>query len=87
MTPKDLDKLIEKYLEGKCTQEEMDLVDSLYASVGKNPPFLSANTGEEPTSAAGERILRQIDEHVQKRQVGMNRTLRSGKWKKQQVEH
>ena len=79
MTPKDLDKLIEKYLEGKCTQEEMDLVDSLYASVGKNPPFLSANTGEEPTSAAGERILRQIDEHVQ-RSTGAQVSTRLPLW-------
>jgi transmembrane sensor len=70
MTPKDLDKLIEKYLEGKCTQEEMDLVDSLYASIGKNPPILSADTANEPTSSTGQRILSQLDEHVQ-RQTGV----------------
>lgn len=65
MTPKELDKLIEKYLEGKCTQEEIDLVDSLYASMGKNSHLLSANTAEGPISSAGHRILRRVDEHLQ----------------------
>lgn len=37
MAPEDLDKLIERYLEGNCTQEECDFVDAWYASLG-NPP-------------------------------------------------
>ena len=65
MTPKDLDKLLEKYLEGNCTQEEMDLVDSIYASMGKTPSLPSANTAEAPTSSAGQRILQHLDEQVQ----------------------
>lgn len=36
MAPKDLDKLIEKYLEGKCSREERALIDSLYAGLGNN---------------------------------------------------
>ena len=38
MVPKDLDKLIEKYLEGKCTEAECAVVESLYASLGDKAP-------------------------------------------------
>lgn len=35
MVPKDLDKLIEKYLRGTCTEAERKLVDDLYSSLGR----------------------------------------------------
>src|SRR5690606_11516876 len=34
MAPKELDKLIEKYLAGTCTEEERDLIDAFYANLG-----------------------------------------------------
>lgn len=34
MVPKDLDNLIQKYLDGTCTEAERKLVDDLYSSLG-----------------------------------------------------
>ena len=62
MDPKDLDKLIEKYLEGKCTKEESAYIDSLYASLGRDPGG-KAGPSEAPMSSAESRILSALEAH------------------------
>lgn len=63
MAPKDLDKLIEKYLEGKCTPEELELVESLYASLGQNSSLISDRHAEEHR-AAQQRMLQRVEQHA-----------------------
>ena len=64
MAPKDLDKLIEKYLDGKCTAEECAFIDSWYARLGKNPDALyGAETGDDGVADAGSRMLKNVQAH------------------------
>lgn len=65
MVPKDLDKLIEKYLEGKCTDEERVVVESLYASLGDKPPIDCPELPSEDIEARANRILRSVHAHMQ----------------------
>lgn len=63
MAPKDLDKLIEKYLAGKCTDEENDLINSWYAALG-NHPHADANAVKERMVASEHRILKKLQTHT-----------------------
>ena len=65
MAPKDLDKLIEKYLDGKCTAEECAFIDSWYAALGKNPDASHTTEIEEGFASAGERMLKSVQAHSQ----------------------
>jgi len=65
MAPKDLDKLIEKYLQGKCTKEENDFVNSWYSALGKNTKDIKADVFDNKISAAGSRIFRRLQVHAQ----------------------
>jgi transmembrane sensor len=60
MLPNDLDKLIEKYLQGTCTEAEQKLVNDLYSSLGGD-----AGKGGKPAieniDAVEARILQKID--------------------------
>ncbi len=58
MTPKDLDKLIEKYLEGNCTPKERKFIETWYASLGSERQNDSAD-GSDLTET-GNRILQHI---------------------------
>lgn len=65
MDPKDLDKLIQKYLDGKCTEEEIHFVDAWYSALGKN----TGKAGEgaltkDKISAAEIRILNSLQKHA-----------------------
>lgn len=64
MAPYDLDKLIEKYLEGKCTKEERDLIDSWYSTLGSKGPIPPPRVSEDQVAAAGGRILRHLQVHA-----------------------
>lgn len=61
MAPEDLEKLLVKYLEGKCTKEESDYVNSWYSALGSDriPGPL-----EENIAAAEERMLENIQVHA-----------------------
>ncbi|MGC1242832.1 MAG: FecR domain-containing protein [Chryseosolibacter sp.] len=65
MAPKDLDKLIEKYLDGKCTEEECAFIDSWYAALGKHPDLAQSSENDQNIASAGERILRKVHSHTQ----------------------
>src|SRR5688500_5597796 len=66
MAPKDLDTLIEKYLAGKCSQEELHLVESLYASLGNNPALRSKGPSDKEAHSAQQRMLRVVEDHAGK---------------------
>lgn len=68
MDPKELDRLIEKYLEGKCTDDERRLIDSLYSSLDAAGSGASALPSEERMNGAEERILRGLNAHAQETQ-------------------
>lgn len=65
MVPKDLDKLIEKYLEGRCTEAERAVVESLYVSLGDKAPDNSSNLPLEDEEERAHRILRSVQAHIQ----------------------
>lgn len=65
MTPKYLDKLIKKHLQGKCTEEESDFIDSWYSSLGKNIDQREKDTlSEDKISSAGVSILKNLQKHT-----------------------
>ena len=64
MAPKDLDKLIEKYLQGKCSKAECDLIDSLYAGLGKNQDHPVTDVFEKRISSAETKILNNLEAHT-----------------------
>lgn len=66
MAPKDLDTLIEKYLAGKCSQEELHLVESLYASLGNNPALRPKGPSDNEALSAQQRMLRVVEDHASK---------------------
>jgi len=68
MTPKDIDKLIERYLEGTCTPEERDFVDAFYASLDGNASELAGDTAE--TLEAGRRLAGKINEQATAKSPG-----------------
>lgn len=65
MAPKDLDKLIEKYLDGKCTAEECAFIDSWYAALGRHPDAHAGEADEERFASARERMLGNLQTHSQ----------------------
>lgn len=64
MAPYDLDKLIEKYLEGKCTKEEREFIDSWYSTLGRKGPIPPPHVSEDQLAAAGDRILQHLQAHT-----------------------
>lgn len=76
MTPNDLDNLIEKYLEGKCTPEEIEFIDSLYRRLGNSARDFSALPSPEKVSATGAHILREIQQHAAAGKVGHSQKRR-----------
>jgi len=60
MAPKDLDKLIEKFLQGKCTREESDFINSWYSGLGKHPDQTSVKDFEDKLLSAETRMLRHL---------------------------
>ena len=64
MAPKDLDKLIEKYLAGNCTQEERDFIDACYSALGQEMTGTGGDGAAERISSAEDRIAAQIREHT-----------------------
>ncbi len=64
MAPKDLDKLIAKYLEGKCTKEEREFVDSLYSTLGKDPALHFQDRFKEKISSAERTVLDNLQKHM-----------------------
>ncbi len=62
MAPKDLDRLIEKYLAGNCTKAERDFIDTWYASLG-NREFTPRSTDPDLASTAN-RILGRLEERT-----------------------
>lgn len=63
MTPKDLDKLISKYLEGKCTPDEVDFIESLYSSLGSSAELKDKDVAFK-TSSAENRMLAKLRRHT-----------------------
>lgn len=57
MVPEDLDKLIEKYLEGRCTEEERQFVEAWYAALGRKEEELSSPTFIQKAREAEARLL------------------------------
>ena len=66
MDPKDLDRLIQKYLEGNCSEEERRLIDSLYSSLGTNTTDTPVYPEKEQLKVAEERILRSLTDHTER---------------------
>ncbi len=62
MAPKDLDKLIEKYLEGNCTPAERDFIETWYTSLGTER--LSSPVTDDDLAETGDRILQHIGERT-----------------------
>ena len=73
MAPKDLDKLIEKYLEGKCSQDERAFIDSLYSGLGNHPDLHSDDRFEERIRSAERSILNRLQEDVAAARQGSRR--------------
>lgn len=63
MTPKDLDKLIEKYLNGKCTAEECAFLDAWYTTLGEDPDATETMELEQGFASAEERVLKNLQAH------------------------
>jgi transmembrane sensor len=63
MAPKDLDKLIEKYLAGNATKEESEFINSWYHALGEHPSPASKPL-EETISSAEFRILKNLQAHA-----------------------
>jgi len=64
MAPKDLDKLIEKYMDGRCTREECAYINSLYSALGKKPHSSSPELSTEEIASRADRILRNLASHT-----------------------
>lgn len=65
MDPKDLDKLIQKYLDGKCTEEETRSIDAWYSALGKNAWKAGEETlNKDKIAAVESRILNHIQKHT-----------------------
>jgi hypothetical protein len=61
MAPKNLDKLIKKYLQGKCNDEESDFIDAWYSALGGNIDKVGEDClNEDKISSAETRILRNL---------------------------
>ncbi|HEX8037800.1 MAG TPA: FecR domain-containing protein [Chryseosolibacter sp.] len=73
MAPKDLDKLIEKYLEGTCSKEERAFIDSLYSNLGSNQDLHSDPRFEERITAAEKNILHRLQQGVVAAREGSRR--------------
>jgi transmembrane sensor len=84
MAPRDLDKLIEKYLQGKCSQQESEFIDAWYASLGKNAgsEITSVSTDEHLALAEG-RILANLQKYTSAASNRKTREIRmtSSRWK------
>jgi ferric-dicitrate binding protein FerR (iron transport regulator) len=63
MAPRDLDKLLQKYLAGNCSEEERDLIDAWYASLGTTSADPEESVNEKMLPAEG-RILHALREHA-----------------------
>ncbi|HEY9489062.1 MAG TPA: FecR domain-containing protein [Chryseosolibacter sp.] len=77
MSPEELDKLIEKYLEGKCTDEECDYINSWYLSLGKDrgQPL---NRISDQIASTENRMLNRLQSHALQGSTGTKR--RSLSW-------
>lgn len=64
MGPKDLEKLLAKYLEGTCTQDEQKLVESIYSSLGAQPKGNVDSPMEARAASAEQRILDAVRRHA-----------------------
>ena len=62
MIPKDLDKLIKNYLQGKSNKEEAKFIDTWYSSLGKNTPVLPLS--EKEAGSVENRILENLKKHT-----------------------
>ncbi len=61
MSPTDLDKLLEKYLAGKCSEEERSLIDAWYSRLGKDNA--DQPVAEHQLTSAEAKILSGIGHH------------------------
>ena len=72
MAPKDLKKLLEKYLAGDCTEQECDLIEAWYFKLGRN------DASEVPENdrivSAGAQILHKIEQHTRTASPDVART-------------
>jgi len=66
MVPKDLDKLIEKYLDGTCTDAERKLIDDLYSSLGRGTEK-SGDAANQNVQGVEARILQRLQEQTSAR--------------------
>ena len=78
MVPKDLDKLIEKYLEGNCTEAERTVVKSFYASLGGAAPGQASGMSSHDDQLRADRMLTKI---VARTQDVENDDHRSHSWR------
>jgi transmembrane sensor len=76
MAPKDLDKLIEKYLAGNCTQEERDLIDGWYSSLGGETSAQAGEPEDKKVLATENRIVTNIQRHTHAPTPGLQETSR-----------
>ena len=63
MVPKDLDKLIAKYVDGTCTEAERKLIDDLYSSLGRETEN-ARGAANEDMQGVEERILRNLEQRT-----------------------
>lgn len=64
MDPKDLDRLIEKYVAGKCTPEECDNINSWYATLGTGTGHSAPRLTEDEIASSRDRILKNLAAHT-----------------------
>jgi transmembrane sensor len=64
MAPRDLDKLIAKYIEGKCTEEETDFINSWYSALGNSADPAAFSITEDRIASAGDRMLKNLQVHT-----------------------
>jgi transmembrane sensor len=64
MAPRDLDKLITKYLAGKCTEEEADFINSWYSALGQSADPAALRITEDRIASTEDRILKNLRVHT-----------------------
>lgn len=61
MAPKDLNRLLEKYLAGKCTEAEREMIDSWYGALGGKQELNAETLHEDELPEIESRMLSRIE--------------------------
>lgn len=64
MAPKDLDKLLEKYLAGNCTEQEIEMINSWYGALGGKRGVEADAVPSGQLRSIESRILSKIEAHT-----------------------